>query len=235
MTKPPIIDREFAEKFLTAADRPFDYGVYFLFHDWWAEASQDAIDGYEAQLQALAGVDEFLAERHIADPIALDDLEQYEPGTLGHGYRSFIVDNGLEANLGTNYREMNEKLTASGMLDRLPDDMSYLMVRGFQLHDFLHVLTGFSSKPMGELAQAAFHYAQMRSPYHAMRMSVTTAHLAYVAPQHTVQVMDAIADGWALGRASDNLHFTKWEDELATPIAEIRERHNMVGAGAARH
>ena len=37
------VDRAFAEKFLTSVDSPLDYGVYFLFHDWWAEAPQDHV------------------------------------------------------------------------------------------------------------------------------------------------------------------------------------------------
>ena len=42
--KPPIVDRDFAERFLWAVDRPMEYGVYFLFHDWWAEAPEEAIE-----------------------------------------------------------------------------------------------------------------------------------------------------------------------------------------------
>lgn len=34
MARAEVIDREFAKKFLRAADAPLDYGVYLLFHDW---------------------------------------------------------------------------------------------------------------------------------------------------------------------------------------------------------
>lgn len=220
----PIVDRDFAEKFLKAADRPFDYHVYFLFHDFWAEASQQTIDAYMDELMSTPGVDEFLAARHLADQISLDDLANCAPGTLGHGYRSFMVDNGLEENLGRNYRDFNAKLSAEGALDRLPDDLSYTIVRGFQIHDFLHVMTGFSPSPAGELAQAAFHYAQLRFPYHALRVAVTTAHIAFVKPDAIIEAMDAMTTGWTVGRTCENLHFTRWEDELDTPLAELRER-----------
>jgi len=30
--------------------------------------------------------------------------------------------------------------------------------------------------------------------------------------------------GWAMGRAAENLHFTRWEDELDTPLTVLRER-----------
>ena len=220
----PIIDRDFAEKFLRAADRPLDYHVYFLFHDWWAEAPQQAIDDYLAGLHAVPGASDFIAKRHLAEPVSLESLERCAPGTLGEAYLRYIVDNQLEANLGRNYKTFNEELTSSGKLDRLPEDMSYMIVRGFQIHDFLHVLTGFDSTPAGELGMAAVHFAQLKYPYHAMRMAVTTAHLAFVNPAVIDLAMDSIVAGWQVGRGCKNLHFTRWEDELDTPLAELRER-----------
>lgn len=229
----PIVNRAFAEKFMTAVDRPFDYGVYLLFHDWWEEAPQEAIDAYYAELLSLPGAAEFVERRYLSEPIAVSDLDDCAPGTLGDGYRRFITENGLEENLARNYKSFNEQLRSSGSLDRLPEDMSYMIVRGFQIHDFLHVLTGFSSKPLGELAQAAFHFAQLRFPYHAMRVAVTTGHLAFVSPGAATGVMDALVDGWVLGRSSENTHFTRWEDELDTPLEELRNRMGIVARPVA--
>lgn len=146
----PIVDRTFAEKFLTAVDRPFDYGVYFLFHEWWAGAPQEAIDAYSAELGGTDGIDDFLAEGH-------------------------------------------EHLSSQGTLDRLPADLNYTIVRGFQIHDFLHVITGFSPEPVSEPAQAAFRYAHLRFPYHALRVAVTTAHIAFVKPETILPAMDAMS------------------------------------------
>lgn len=223
----PIVDRAFAEKFLTAVDRPFDYGVYFLFHDWWAEATDEAIAAYERDVLAVPGAAEFMAERHLADPLTVERLAECAAGTLGAGLHQFIVGNNLQENLARNYRDFNEELSAAGTLDRLPADLCYMIVRGFQIHDTLHVLAGFDSSPMGELAQAGFHYAQLGFPYHAMRVAVTTAHVAFVAPQHIRDAMDAMVEGWVSGRRSDNLHFVHWEDELDTPLADLREQYSI--------
>lgn len=223
----PIVDRAFAERFLTAVDRPLDYGVYLLFHDWWAEAPQDAIDAYADDLRAQPGAAAFLAERHLPEPTTVADLADCAPGTLGHAYHSFVVDHGLEANLARNYREFNEQLHAGGTLDRLPGDVSFTIVRGFQLHDMLHVLTGFSPSPLGELAQAGFHFGQLQFPYHAMRTAVTTAHVAFVNPRGITAAMDAICTGWMVGRFAANAHFHRWEDELDTPLDELRERFGV--------
>ncbi|MDA9298214.1 Coq4 family protein [Pseudomonadales bacterium] len=227
MSNKPTIDRTFAEKFLTSVDDPMGYGVYFLFHDWWAEAPQEAIDAYLAELASIPESRAFIDQGYISEPLSIERLAACQPGTLGHGYHKFIIDNKLEANLGKNYREMNEKLHDSGTLDRLPEDMSYMMIRGFQIHDFQHVLAGYDSSPLGELAIAAFYLAQLRFPYHAMRMAVTTAHMAFMNPSITVGAMGAIVDGWAYGRAAKNLNFTIWEDEIDTPLEVLRERMGL--------
>ena len=105
------VDRTFAEKFLTSVDTPLEYGVYFLFHDWWAEAPDEAIEGYLEEMHKIEGVDAFVKERHFAEPLSLERLDECAAGTLGHGYRAFIIENKLEENLGRNYRAMNEELS----------------------------------------------------------------------------------------------------------------------------
>ena len=121
MEKSPIVDRCFAERFMRAVDRPMEYGVYFLFHDWWAQAPQRAIDAYQAELNAIPEARAFIDRQFIAEPIALERLQDCAPGTLGAGYYRFVIDNKLEKNLATNYRTFNEELHQSGKLDRLPE------------------------------------------------------------------------------------------------------------------
>lgn len=225
--KDPIVDRDFVERFMWAVDRPMEYGVYFLFHDWWAEAPTKAIDAYMEQLHAIPGATEFLKEKDIPEPTEVARLEACEPGTLGKAYYDFVVENNLMEKFAVDYRAFNEKLHASGKLDRLPEDMSYMMVRGTQIHDYQHVLAGYDSTPYGELALAAFYLAQLRFPYHAMRMAVTFAHAAFVNPDITVDAMDAIVDGWSNGRASGNINFARWEDEIDTPLVDLRERFDI--------
>ncbi len=212
---------------MCAVDRPMDYGVYFLFHDWWQEAPEEAIEGYMQELNAIPNAREFLDQRYISDPVPLARLAECDEGTLGRGYHDFVVDNQLEVNLARNYHDFNKQLHDAGNLERLPEDMSYMMVRGFQIHDMQHVLTGYDSTPYGELALAAFYLAQLRFPYHLMRMAVTLGHAAFVNPGVTVDAMDAIVDGWTRGRQAKNLNFTRWEDELDTPVVELQEQLDL--------
>lgn len=223
------IDQSIAELFVKNADDPIKTHVMSLVHDWWATAPQAAIDQYADELRAIPGAAEFLAERHLPEAVTLADLEGCAPGTLGDGYRRFIVDNGLEENLAKNYHQFHAALSAEGRLDRMPEDIKYTLVRGFMLHDFLHVITDHAPDIPGELGMAGFHYAQIRSIYHAMRTAVTTTHVAFVQPQAMVTAMDALANGWVMGRSWKNLHFTKWEEQLDRPLADIRAEY---GAGA---
>lgn len=223
-TKPPIVDRDFAEKFLWAVDRPMEYSVYRLLPQWWAIAPQQAIDGYTDQLANLDGAAEFLSERYIADTLTLDSLADCEEGTLGAAYHSFIVDHGLDANLLVNYKDAHEQMAADGVFDRVPDELGYVSVRLSQIHDFAHTIAGFTPDPAGEIKMAAFHLAQLRFPYHSMRLAVTSAHAAFVNPAFMEPIFDAISVGWLMGRKAANLHFTRWEDEINTPLEDIRQR-----------
>lgn len=219
------IDQDIATLFMRNADDPIKTHVMGLVHDWWATAPQSAIDQYHQELLSIPGAPEFLAERHMPETVQLDDLEDCAPGTLGHAYKHFIVDNDLMANLATNYHAFFAGLEAEGRLERMPDDIKYMFVRGFMLHDFAHVITGHAPDIPGELGMAGFHFAQMHSIYHAMRTAVTTTHVAFVQPRAMVSAMDALATGWLMGRRWKNIHFTRWEEELDRSLDDIRAEY----------
>ena len=225
----PVIDRDIAELFLRNADDPIRTHVMGLVHDWWATAPQSAIDQYVDTLRSLPGADAFLAERYLPPLVTLDDLEQCPDGSLGQAYKHWIVDNGLEPNLTKRQHDYFYGLLDQGRLDRMPDDIRYAFVRGFMLHDYLHTITGFGPDIAGELAMAGFHEAQLRNTYHAMRIAVTTAHVAFVNPRFMVTTMDAITLGWSTGQQWKNLHFTKWEEQLDRPLADIRAEYGGGG------
>lgn len=222
----PVIDRDIAELFMRNADDPIKTHVMGLVHDWWATAPQSAIDQYEENLHRMPGAEAFLAERYLPPIITLDDLQQCPEGSLGHAYLRWILDNGLLPDLAQRQHAYFNGLVESGRLDRMPDDVQYAFLRGFMLHDYLHTITGFHSDIPGELGMAAFHHAQLRSTYHAMRIAVTTAHVAFVNPRFTATIMDAISNGWLMGQRWKNLHFVKWEEQLDRPLADIRAEYS---------
>ena len=221
----PVIDRDIAELFLLNADDPIKTHVMSLVHDWWATAPQSAIDEYADNLRRLPGADVFFEERYLPPTITIEELEVFAEGSLGHAYKHWIVDNNLMPELAKSQHEYFYGLVDDGRLERMPDDVKYAFVRGFMLHDYLHTITGFQPDISGELGMAGFHHGQIKSTYHAMRIAVTTAHVAFVRPSAIELVMDAISKGWMMGRQWKNLHFTKWEEQLDRPLAEIRAEY----------
>lgn len=223
----PRIDREFGEKLLTCFDDPQEYGVHLLFNEWWKYAPQEAIDKYAADFARLPQQKEFAEARWFAENVSLDELKEYAPGTIGRAYYHFIADNNLEANLATNYKMLHDMMRSQGNLDRMPEDLNYAIIRGFQIHDLLHVLTGYEATADGEIALQAFCLAQIRFPYFGMWMSVVTARMTYLDPDQILPMMDAISEGWQYGRTTDNLQFERWETMLDRPLAEVRREYNI--------
>ena len=223
----PTIDREFGEKLLTCFDDPQKYGVHMLFNDWWRYAPQEAIEKYAADFARVPQQKEFGQARWFAPNHSLDELKEHQPGTVGRGYYHFIADNDLEANLATNYQALHDFMKTQGNLDRMPDDLNYAIIRGFQIHDLLHVLTGYEATPEGEIALQAFCLAQIRFPYFAMWMSVSTSRMTFLDPDQIVPLMDAIGEGWQYGRSTKNLQFERWETMLDRPLAEVRREYDI--------
>ncbi len=157
----------------------------------------------------------------------MDELKAYQPGTVGRAYYHFIADNGLEANLATNYKALHDMMKGMGNLDRMPDNLNYAIIRGFQIHDLLHVLTGYEATPDGEIALQAFCLAQLRFPYFGMWMSVVTTRMTFLDPDMILPSMDAISEGWQYGRRTENLQFDQWETMFERPLAQVRREYNI--------
>lgn len=225
------IDREFAALLLKTIDDPRSYGVHQLFNDWWRFAPESVKRKYLADFEAIPEQREFARERFYAEPLTLDLLAGMPAGSLGRAYHEFLVVNRLERNLAIHYRSFHEALEAAGVLDDMPEPARYAVLRGFQTHDFQHVVTGFDSSPRGEIALQAFCLAQIRFPYFAMWLSVVAARMTFLDPDAIQPAMDAITEGWTLGRRARCIHFEKWEQMLDQPLAEIRRRYRIGPTG----
>jgi len=66
-----------------------------------------------------------------------------------------------------------------------------------------------------------------------MWMSVVTTRMTFLDPRAIRPAMDAISDGWQLGRQVGNLQFTRWEERLEEPLAQLRREHGLDPAGRA--
>lgn len=226
------LDRSFAGELLKTFDDPQKHGVHLLFNQWWETAPHDVIADYMADFESLPAQKAFLEESYFSDPLELDTLKDMPAGSLGLGYYDFIVSNGLEKNIAVNYRDFHKSLEASGQLDRMPAALRYAIIRGFQIHDLLHVLTGYEPTSSGEIALQAFCLAQIRFPYFGMWMSVVTTRMTLLDPKTIGPMMDAISAGWQYGRQAENLQFEKWETMLERPLSDLRAAYGLDRVGA---
>lgn len=229
----PKLHPDFVTKMVRTFNDSGEHGVHLLFNEWWPYAPDSTIDRYLAGFRSTDGAAEFLTGRFLAEPYALESLEERPEGSVGRGYYEFLTQNGLEKNLATNYKMLHDAVAASGHLDRMPDDMKYAIIRGFQIHDILHVITGYSSSPGHELALQAFCLAQLQFPYFGMWMATTTASMTFLHPEGIVPIMDSITQGWQYGRAVENLQFERWEDTFDEPLGEVRARYRVAPTGMA--
>ncbi|NJN51120.1 MAG: hypothetical protein HC809_04420 [Gammaproteobacteria bacterium] len=225
------IDRGFSEYLLKAVDNPAQYGVHQLFNDWWRFAPDAVKDKYLKDFRNLPDHKAFIADGHYADPISIAQLNDHAEGTFGRAYYHFIVDNNLEEKIAINYRMFHEHLEKSGALTGMPSEIRYAVLRGFQVHDFMHVVTGYDSSPRSEIALQAFSLAQLKFPYFSMWMSVVTTRMTFIDPDMIVPTMDAITEGWQFGRRARNLAFEKWEARLDDPLTELRPKFGIAPQG----
>jgi ubiquinone biosynthesis protein Coq4 len=222
------IEREFGEKFLKSIDNFYTHGVDWLFNEWWETAPVDAIAKYEAAILDHPEHGPLAREGWLAPDFRLASLDDYAPGTFGHAYRTFMVDNNLVEQLAAGYRARHDELVRSGKIERMPPALAYKVLRGFQTHDLHHVLTGYPATPLGELAIQAFQLAQMDYPYAAMWIAVVTGHMTLLDPHLIKPAMDAITDGWSLGRNSRSVQFVKLEHRLGEPLDAVRAEFGLL-------
>jgi ubiquinone biosynthesis protein COQ4 len=227
----PAISPDFARLFIANVNAPQDYPVHKLFNAWWAHAPEKTIAAYVDRLSASPEGRAFLADAHIAEPVDLKALELYPDGTFGRGYYEFVVGNQLMEKLAIDYRAFHAGLKAAGALDRMPEPMQFAIIRGFQVHDMLHVLTGYPATPAGELALQAFCLAQLNFPYFAMWMANVATRMTFVEPRIISDSMDAISDGWRFGRETRNIQFPRWEERFGERLVDLRAEFGIAQAG----
>ncbi|MDJ0788997.1 MAG: Coq4 family protein [Myxococcota bacterium] len=227
----PTLHPEFVKNMVRTFNDSDEHGVHLLFNEWWPHAPDHTIERYLENFRKTPGAEDFLSARFLADPIGLEDLGAMPEGSVGRGYHDFLTRNGLEKNLATNYKLLHDFMARSGQLDRMPEELKYAIIRGFQIHDILHVITGYTPSGLDELSLQAFCLAQLQFPYFGMWMATTTSRMTFLEPDGIVPVMDAISRGWQLGRETRNLQFERWEERFEEPLAEVRVPYGVPPEG----
>lgn len=208
--------------------------IHLMFNEWWRHAPDDVVRSYVDALTTDPDLAPLVSGEQWAPPVDLDHLRALPDGSFGRAYCDWIVDNRLDPRIAADYERWHTELAAAGELDDMPVPIRHAVVRLFQTHDFQHLVTGYGSCPQGEIAQFAFCLAQIRFPYFAMWVSAITADICFVQPELIEPMLDAIADGWQLGRSVGNIQAVQWEEVLAEPLDEVRARYGITPTPLAR-
>ena len=90
------------------------------------------------------------------------------------------------------------------------------------------MLTGYDTTPLGEVRVVSFTVAQSPAPYPAMIIASRPLQMVLYRPELLPPVMDAISEGWTLGRKAKPIMPVAWEEYWETPLAELREQYDLV-------
>lgn len=158
----------------------------------------------------------------------IDDFKQYEPGTLGGIFYSWITEGNYEIQI-TPWQEPRTQ-------------MEFYNLRSGQTHDFEHILCGGGFNFMGELVPYWYRLTNVfkfiRNPELAAEVSMIQifGSLRYTVrtilhyPQVWSTCVDAIQRGMKVGQESDALFMKKLETAFHLPLQEARAALGVRGA-----
>ena len=135
-------------------------------------------------------------------------------GTLGRAYYDFMASESLSA----------EGLVAVSRIERPPaaDDVTLFRERNREMHDLLHVLTGYGRDALGEACLVAFSYAQTKLKGFALIALFAARRIARARPGQPVR--RAVFEGYRHGRSAGWLPGADWEALLSQPVEAVREQ-----------
>jgi ubiquinone biosynthesis protein COQ4 len=150
----------------------------------------------------------------LADRAALHALPA---GTLGRAYAEFCDRAGI-----TPQGIIDASMVGMSAAPRYSEDIEFTQERMRDTHDLWHVVTGYGTDVVGELALLAFTVAQTRHPGIALICALA---LVYAVPG----VSRVLREGYRRGARAAWFPDVAWEELLDRPLDEVRAR---LGIGA---
>ena len=226
------MDEAVSENFLRLVSDTQKNGVPEMHFRLWNHATDEVREKYVKSYRTDPEKIRWIDEHYLGDDPDFDALIKLPANTLGHLYAKHIIDNNLNKKIASMYAGAHLALDEEGKLAGMPMEAKYAVLRGFQIHDVLHILTNYDTTGWGEMALQAFTLAQSSLPYSAIWMATLTTQMTFYNPDMTVPVMDAISHGWGFGRRAKNLNYTRWEEHFADPIDDLRREYDLLPLAA---
>lgn len=178
-------------------------------------------EGYAALSEdaALAHPGSDNAEGKSTPPmISLSALAECPDGSLARELLSMWVDNGFDP----------EVLDRDAIgLSGLSPAMRYLNTRILQMHDTWHLVAGYQTTSLHEMAISSFQLAQFGHNYSAMFLT-TICTMSYLRqPQGFVLLLQNLSEAWLHGCDAPTFMAIEWEQDWHMNIDEVRAKHGI--------
>jgi ubiquinone biosynthesis protein Coq4 len=145
----------------------------------------------------------------------LEALARCPRDSLGGEFHALIVDNGFDL----------EVLDRDALgLDRLPPPLAYLNARILQCHDLWHIVAGYRTTALHEVAISAFQLGQFGHHYSSMFLGMALARVAFERPEGGPLMLQTILTAWVHGRRTTPLLGVDWPAIWDRPLAEVRAK-----------
>ncbi|MBD2385493.1 Coq4 family protein [Cylindrospermum sp. FACHB-282] len=208
-------DPNFVQSLLGIATNPEDLSWYFKLEEAMKQLETVEVSEYIEQLRLTPEADKLIEERYVGPQYKLEDLNRNcAPGTLGYVYYHHMTGNGIPAYDYGAYES--------------PDDATYIKLRKMQTHDIWHVITGYKTDVLGELALQGFCHGQGPTVYQTLIMIGMTLHFATAKNQILNKALDGLFEGWQRGRDAKPLWSVRWEEMWDRPLEDLQRELNVL-------
>jgi ubiquinone biosynthesis protein Coq4 len=102
------------------------------------------------------------------------------------------------------------------------DEGAYIAAHLYETHDVWHTITGFATDIPGELGLQAFYAAQLPGPLPIAILSAGLLNTLLYGMDDREARMEAITQGWLLGRRAKPLFGRAWDELWTRPLDEVR-------------
>ncbi|MFT4797537.1 MAG: ubiquinone biosynthesis protein Coq4 [Candidatus Azotimanducaceae bacterium] len=158
------------------------------------------------------------ATKPVPPLMSFSDIESCPSGSLGNALYRMLVDNGYDP----------EVLDRDAIgLSNLKPAVRYLNTRILQMHDVWHLVAGYETTSLHEIAISSFQLAQFGHNYSAMFLATVATMSRSNGPDAFNLMMRIIAESWVHGREVPPLMAIEFETEWQASIEDIRQRHHI--------
>ena len=158
------------------------------------------------------------ASQTIPDLTDIDALGRLPEGSLGNDLYRMLVDNNFDAEV------LDREVIG---LANLTPALRYVNTRILQMHDVWHLVAGYQTTSLHEIAISAFQLAQFGHNYSSMFLATVATMSCCKTPAGFGLLMQNITEAWRHGRVTPALMPIHWESEWHETPEQIRARHGI--------